>query len=241
MNAPHDIDRELAAWLLDGPSRSPERPIEAALAHAQTHPRRRYPLAFPRKDPMSSHPSTATFRPLALVAVLGLLLVAALAVGAVGGLFERRPAVVPPSMASPSSSTPSTAPSSTPAASVGVSDVHVDLIEHVGADASVDITDLSGTLVSATSGDPADGASVPEGGVVGSTLDGKPNVLVLTWSGSPCDTTHRLTISADGQTFSFERPACSGDAIGVDHVLQLTFDHPVDVTKVKAPLIVTGG
>ena len=35
MNAPHDLDRDLADWLGDGPTRSSDQPIDAALAHAQ--------------------------------------------------------------------------------------------------------------------------------------------------------------------------------------------------------------
>lgn len=241
MNEPHDMDRELSAWLGDGPSRSPERPIDAALAHAQAHPRRRDPFASFRKDPMSSQQSAAIVRPLPLLAVLGILLAAAFVAASAGGLFQQRPAVVPPPIATASPSAPSAVPTPSPAATAGIGSLHVDLIENVGADASIDITDLSGTLVNAVSGHPADGASVPDGAVEAAAPVGRPTVVVLTWSGSPCDTTHTMTIAADGATILIERPACSGDAIGVDHVLELTFDHPIDLKKISPTIATTGG
>ena len=242
MNDTNDLDRRVTAWLQDGPSRAPERSIDSALAHAHAHPRRRDPLAIIRKDPMNaqSSPVSAALRPLALVAVLALVLAAALAVATVGGFLDGRPAVVPP-VATPSAE-PTSGPTTTasPSASPTPLVLTVDLIEHVGADASVDITDLSGTLVSAGSGNPADGGSVPEGAVQANNLAADPRVLVLTWTGMPCDTTHDLTIAPDGVTISITRPACSGDTIPVDHVLQLTFDHDVDLTKVN-PTVQTVG
>ncbi len=117
----------------------------------------------------------------------------------------------------------------------------VDLVERVGADATIDIIDLSGRLLGATSADPGDGASVPDGTVAATGQAGNPATVVLTWSGLPCDTTHQLTIDPDGLTITIERPACQGDAMGVDHVLQLTFDRPVDPAAVRATVRTTGG
>jgi hypothetical protein len=64
--------------------------------------------------------------------------------------------------------------------------------------------------------------------------------LVLTWSGVPCDTTHQLTIEPDDLGMTIERTACQGDAMGVDHVLQLTFDRPVDPAAVNATIRTNG-
>ena len=180
----------------------------------------------------------AALRPLSLVAVLALVLAAALAIATVGGFLDGRPAVVPP-IATPSAE-PTNGPSSAPSESPAPSVITVDLIEHVGADASVDITDLSGTLVGAESGDPGDGGSVPEGAVQATDLAADPRTVVLTWTGMPCDTTHDLTIAPDGVTITITRPACSGDTIPVDHVLQLTFDHDIDLTKIN-PTVQTIG
>ena len=105
-------------------------------------------------------------QPLSLVAILALVLAAAFAVatggrplrGPVGRGAAHRDAIADaiarrrsarPRVARPSPSSPTA--------------ITVDLIENVGADATIDITDLSGTLVSAVSGNPGDGASVPDG------------------------------------------------------------------------------
>jgi len=243
MTASTDFDRRLTDWLQDGPARAPERSIAFALDHAAAHPRRRDPLAVIRRDPMRSTAFAGSMRVVPLVAALGLLLVAALAVATVGGLFDRTPTVVPPAIpsASPSAApTPSATPTGPAIPASAPPAVHVDLIEHVGEDASIDIVDRSGTLVDAESGDPPDGGSVEEGTiqVVADTADA--NTLVLTWTGMPCDTTHQLDIAPD-HTLTITRPACSGDTIPVDHVLRLTFDAPVDLEAIQGSVVTTGG
>lgn len=234
MSVQNDLDRRVRPALEDGPSRAPARSIEAALTHARAHPRRRDPLAFLRKDPMNTHASrfAAGFQPLPLVAILALVTAGGLAIVAAGGFLDDRPAVVPP-VATPSP-TPSAPASPAPSASPSPVVISVDLIENVGADATIDITDQSGRLLGARSGDPGDGASVPFGTVAATGSAGDPATVVLTWSGLPCDTTHQLTIDPDGLSMRIERPACQGDAMGVDHVLRLTFDRPVDPATVNA-------
>jgi hypothetical protein len=230
MNAQHDIDRRLSAWLEDGPSRAPERSIEGVLAHARTHPRRRDPFAVLRKDPMNSNTFAASVRPLSLMAVLGLLLITAVAAASVGGWFNQQPSVVPPVVA------PSPLASAAPSAAV----FEVDLFESIGDDASITITDESHTVTSAQTGFPSDGGSVPDGEVDVRPLAGDPVTLELTWTGSPCDTTHSMTIEADGRTIVIERPACSGDAIPADHVLRLTFVEPVPAGEIDARVVTIG-
>jgi hypothetical protein len=241
MSGPHDLDRRLDDWLQDGPGRAPERPIAAALDHAQAHPRRRDPIAFARRDPMASGRFGAGFGALPLVAALGLLLVAAFAVASVGGLFLR-PSVVPPPVTTPS---PSAVPSPTPTGSAvpasAAPALHVPLTVTAGSPASVDIMDRSATLVGATSGVPGDGASVADGVVQVADDPSDPNTIVLTWSGTPCDTTHALTIAADGRTITIERPACSGDLLPLDRVLRLTFGGPVPAASVSATIRTLGG
>ncbi len=247
MNAHHDLERRLEAAFEDGPSRVPERSIEAALAHAHAHPRRRDPLAALRRDPMATQSTRFAFaiQPLPLVAMLSLVLVAGLAIAGAGGFFDDRAVVVPP-VATPSSA-PSPSPAPTASASVSPSRspssptvIAVDLIDNVGADASIDIIDRSGTLLGAVSGTPGDGTSVPDGMVAVTGLTTDPATVVLTWSGLPCNTTHQLTIAPDGLGMSIERPACQGDAMGIDHVLVLTFDRPVDAATVDATIRTTG-
>ena len=95
MTTPTEQDRRIAAWFQDTQGRLPERTIEAALAHARTHPRRRDPFAALRRDPMGSggFGLGRLTQPLPLVAAVGLLLAAAFAGAAVGGWFDRDPAV----------------------------------------------------------------------------------------------------------------------------------------------------
>lgn len=108
MNA-NDFDRRLSDWLGDGPTSAPEQSIAAALDHARAHPRRRDPLAVLRRDPMGSSGGFGFgMRALPIVVAFGLLLVAALAVAFVGGLFDQRPVVVPP-VTTPTASTAPTA------------------------------------------------------------------------------------------------------------------------------------
>lgn len=236
MSAPRDLDRDLelerrvSAFLDEGPNRASERPIEAALAHARTHPRRRDPLRAFRRDPMARpwFGASAVGRSLVLVAALAALLVVSIAVATVGGL-RTEPSMVPAvPTASPSASpSPSANPSPTPAT------LRVDLVETSGADASIDILDRSATLVGAVSGEPADGASVPVGSVVVAPVAGDPRGVRLTWTGLPCETLHELTIDPDGRTMRLIQPVCEGDAIGRDLTLILTFANAVDHADVS--------
>jgi hypothetical protein len=242
MNAYDNLDRRLAAALEDGPSRVPERSIDAALAHAHAHPRRRDPLEVLRRDPMSTQSSRLAVarQPLSLVVILALVLATGLAVATAGGLFQDRSVVVPPVATpspTPSQAPPGSAPASPSPSPSSPTAITVDLIENVGADATIDIIDLSGTLVGAVSGIPPDGANDP---VRVTGLAASPATIILTWGGLPCDTTHLLTIEPDGLTMTIERPACQGDAMGISHALELTFDQPVDPTKVNVTIRTTG-
>jgi len=151
---------------------------------------------------------------------------------------------VPPPIVSPSPAAPSPAP--TPAASPtaipipSVAAIHVDLIEHQGQDASIDITARSFDLLSAVSGDPGDGASVEEGKVQVVADSADARTLIVTWTGMPCDTTLTLDIAPD-HTLTITRPSCGGDTLPVDHVLRLTFAAPVDPVSVRGSVVTTGG
>jgi hypothetical protein len=234
MTGSNDQDRRIAAWFEDVPSRVPERTIDAVLAHARAHPRRRDALAALRRDPMGSGGSGLgrMIQPLPLVAALGLLLAAALAGAAVGGWFRADPAVVPPVV------TPS--PSPEPSQSAAPTTTRVDLIEHLGDDAFINVTDESFALLLAISGDPGDGVDVPTGQIRIENDPNDPATIVLTWAGGPCDTSHDLVIGSDARTLTLTRPACQGDALGgVGHVLKLTFDAPAPAEEFEATLLTT--
>ena len=225
MNAPHDLDRRLDDWLQDGPNRATERSIAAALEHAHAHPRRRDLVAALRRDPMGSagFGFGTGLRVMPLVAALGLLVVAALAVATVGGLFERQPAVVPP-VSTPS---PIATPQPSPSAPIGTPRVvSVDLIGFDGrALSTLEVVDESGTLVDARTGQPADNASIESPDVRNDPAD--PTIIVLTWNGLLSDEDRQLTIAPDGRTMTLDvLPGC-GDLLPVVRELVLTFDGPV--------------
>jgi len=120
------------------------------------------------------------------------------------------------------------------------STIRVDLIEHLGSDAFIDVTDESFTLLQAISGDPGYGVDVQPDEIRVENDPDEPATIVLTWSGSPCDTSHALVIGAEGRTLSMTRPACSGDSLGgVGHVLRLTFDAPAAAADFAATLETT--
>jgi hypothetical protein len=251
-----ELDRGLAELFADGPSGAPERTIVFALDHAAAHPRRRDVLQAIRRDPMRSPAFGGSMRVLPLVAAIGLLAILALGAAFVGGAFNRTPVVVPPVVspipttaptptASPTpspSATPTATPSPTPAPTAipSFASIHVDLIEHQGQDASIDIVDRSGDLASAVSGDPGDGGSVEDGKIEIVADPSDPKTLVLTWTGMPCDTTHTLDIAPD-HTMTITRPACGGDAIPADHVLRLTFATPIDPASISGTVVTAGG
>ncbi len=229
MTGMDDTDRRIAAWFSDGQIRVPERTIDTVLAHARAQPRGRDPFAALRRDPMGRGMGLgSSFAPVPLIAAVGLL-AAALGAAAVGGLFDRGPAVVP--VVSP---TPSATPAATSSPTPLVLDV--DLVEVVGQDASISITDASATLESADSGQPADGGSVAADTILVTNDPTDPNVVILTWTGSPCDTAHTLTIAEDGRSMLLARPACSGDTIPRDLQLRLRFLEPLAAGDVDATL-----
>lgn len=232
MNSINDFDRALGEWLDEGPNRAPDRPIELAVAHALAHPRRRDPLGFLRPDPMGlgSQSSHLPIRPMLVLAALGLLLGAIVALG-VGG--SRQPAVVvPPSPSQPASVSPRPT-SGIASASTFV----VQLTVPEGQPQTVAVSDRSGLIVEATTGTPESGQSFPSDAVEVTNLDA--TTLQLGWAGFPCQTDHTLTIESDGRTMTLERPACSGvtDSIGVDRILVLRFSAPVAAAAVSIALV----
>ncbi len=222
MNSINEFDRALGQWLDEGPNRSPDRPIELAVEHARSHPRRRDPLGFLRPDPMGRRAPGLPLRPVMILAALGLLLGAMFALG-VGG--RPQPAIVGPT------------PSESAAPSVRTFDV--ELTVPAGQPQTVAVIDGSGLVVEALTGTPTGeaGQSFPDDAVDVSNLDG--TTLQLGWAGFPCQTDHTLTIEADGRTMTLKRPACTGDtdAIGVDRILILRFSEPVTAGDVTVALV----
>ncbi len=229
MTASTDFDRLLGEWLDEGPRRAPDRPLDSALAHARSHPRRPDPLSFLRADVMAPRRSAFGLRPVLVLAALVLLVVAALAVG--GGAFRNvAPPPAPPSASAAPSPTASVAPSASPGGSIVV-----QLSVPEGQPQTVEVVDESGLLATATSGNPTgeNGQSFPFESVEVSQLDA--TTLQLGWAGFPCATDHTLVIDETATTMTLTRPECEGetDSIGVDRILILEFSRPVDATDVS--------
>jgi hypothetical protein len=232
MTAFDETDRRIAAYFAEESVRAPDRTIDAVLAYARTHPRRRDPLAALRRDPMGRGTGRGTpFAPVPLLAVIALLVVAAFGAAVAGG-YLLQPSLIVPSPPSPPA-TPTASPSPSPSPPV----FHVDLAEVNGADASIDVIDRSGTVVTAITGQPADGGSIGEGLIEITADPDDQSVAILTWTGTPCDTTHTLDIAPDGRTLTISRPPCSGDAVPRDLVLQLGFSAPVDVARLTGRVV----
>jgi hypothetical protein len=164
-------------------------------------------------------------------------------VATVGGFFGR-PSVVPPPLtptASPTAPSPTATPTgpAVPASSPGV--IRVDLIDDIGGGAFVEITDESGRMVDARSGQETEAAREFRGDIGVTNLPGDPAAVVLTWGGMPCDTRHELMIAADGRTMIVSRAACQGDTLGMTRVLVVRFDGPVPASEVVATLETSGG
>lgn len=239
MSAPRDLDldldRRLGAFLDEGPNRASERPIEAALDHARSHPRRRDPLRVLRRDPMARpwFGASPVGRSLVLVAALAMLLIASLAAAAVGGYLTGPAVVVPAPTPSPQATmSPSPMPSGSPVTR------RIDLVERVGADALIEVTDESFTMVNAVSGTPADGGSVTGGSVAVAGVPDDPTSVQLTWTVGTCETLHQLLITPDGRTMTLFQPTCEGDAMPRDLVLVLSFAGPVDPASIAITLSV---
>ncbi len=237
MNASNDLDRRLDDLLADGPSTAPDRAIGAALDHAHRHPRRPDPLLVLRRDPMGSTRAASVRRTVTLVAAAALLIAVALAAASVGGLFERRTGGGP---ARPER----LAVRIRRAVALGcpVGDCRAERVaggrprrprrRHRGHRLRRDqrpVQDVDhGPLGPGVRGQRA----ATDIGVA--NLAGDPASIVLTWVGCPSDTRHVLTIAADGRTMTLDQPVCTGDTVGIERVLVLTFSGPVPAGEVHA-------
>jgi hypothetical protein len=167
-----------------------------------------------------------------------------------------RPTHVPTPVSTPAPVTPTPVPSTqaqTPTASGGPPDgghdafpIALDLDTFDGHAVSLDIVDRTGSVTSATSGRPGDGASV--GAYAVDVVNVDDRTIRLTWIDYPID--NRLTLfvdEADGHLqLLLVQPEPTGgtDAIGFDRQVVLAFDHDVDASTIRAILqdgLDTGG
>jgi hypothetical protein len=202
-----DFDRTLGDFLTDGPNAAPEAPVIAAMAHARTTPRRHGALDGLRPDVMS-RPRGAN------VALRSALLVAVLAVASIGVAVVGSPSPAPSVGPGPSSS--------------GAADpfeASIPLKVAAGNPFTLTVLDPNGLVIGVESGSPGDGASVSA-----VTLEADPaddQVLVVTWTGMPCEDGAAMTIDGVARTISILSPRCSGDTVAFDRVARLRFSNPV--------------
>ena len=235
MKNPDDLDRLLDQWLQDGPTRPPEAPLEHAIQHARSRPRRRDPLGFLRPDPMAKRTTRLGLQPAFMLAMIGLIIVAAVGAVFVGSLPKEPQVIVTPSPP-PASVAPSASAAPTPAASL-----HVELKDELDSGATVDIVDLSGTVASARA------AEVDERAPAGAVTSGEVTIgnvdattLWIGWTAGNCPDAHVMTIDATGRSISISQPPfCGGDTIGVGRQLVLTFAQPIAAGDVAASIEAT--
>jgi hypothetical protein len=241
MTQTSDMDRLLGEWLADGPNRAPDQPILAAAQFARAHPRRPDPLRLLRSDPMADRRRRPfAVRPGLVFALLALVL-AIVAAGVIGSRRNEQ-SIVPPSQPATSdqptsrrTQLPTPAPSASPSAAPLLS---LDLADSGGNPASLDVVDLSGLVVSATSALPIESdaaASDSSGGMV--IRNATASSLRITWQGSPCDTIHRMTVDATATHILLERPKCFGDAIARYLSVTLVFRESVVASDVKGSIV----
>jgi hypothetical protein len=195
------------------------------------------------------------------VALAGIVVIAAIALGGRGN-GGGNAVVVPPPSASPSADpivtpepsaapatpvptaeptdvpqdTPSDIPSEEP--TDGGSDampLTVNLENATGADVRVDIVDHTGVLLEAVSGTPGDGVSVESYTLKVENVDAK--TLKLTWSDYPIDNALALYIDEIPGGYRFllvqPDPTTTTDAIAFDRELVLSFSEPISASQVE--------
>jgi hypothetical protein len=106
-----DVDQVLADWLQDGAFSAPDAPIEAAIAHARQHPRRRTFGIF-RRDALAPLGRTG-LRPAAIAAALVILALSALLIVAIGAFLRNNVVPVASPSPTPTASSPLVSPTPT--------------------------------------------------------------------------------------------------------------------------------
>jgi hypothetical protein len=176
-------------------------------------------------------PAIALAAALAVVFVLG--------AGLLGG--DPKPSNPPGSTPSPTANpTPTPVPTATPSPTgpTAGGPLTVDLDVADDHDVSVSITDRTGTLQKAVTGQTGDGMSVRWGDWTAENVDA--STIRLTWVGLPRDEALTLSIAKTGSTYRLKlvqaAPPKDSDAVGFDRVLVLTFDSPVSASDFEVTL-----
>jgi hypothetical protein len=226
MTGSNDLDRMLASYLDEGPRRAPDRAMDAAVAFAGAHPRRRDPLLFLKPDVMARRGSL--FGPqLVWAALLIALTLGAVAAIAIGSRPSQEP-VVPPSVVESPSAGPSIAPSPTEFA--------IELFDPSNEITTpITIQDASGTLVNAEPGAPQDVEPVDQ--IEATTDPADPTRVELVWSFCGAGSDQTLTIDESGQVWRLARIFPCDTLGGADLRMTLTFSEPIDASALDVELV----
>ena len=227
MTGSNDLDRMLASYLDDGPRRAPDRAMDAAVAFAAAHPRRRDPLLFLKPDVMARRGSL--FGPqFVWAALLIALTLGAVAAIAIGTRPSQEPVVPPPSFVTTPS--PSIAPRPTEFA--------IELFDPSNEITTpMTIQDASGTLVNAEPGGPQDVEPVDQ--IEATTDPADPRRVELVWSFCGAGSDQTLTIDESGQVWRLARIFPCDTLGGADLRMTLTFSGPVDAGALDLELVDT--
>jgi hypothetical protein len=228
MTAANDFDRQLAAYLEEGPRQAPDRPVDAAVSYARAHPRRRDPLQFLRPDVMGRRGSVVGPQ-LAWAALIGLLALGAIAALAIGSRPDRQP-VVPPPTAVPS---PVLSASSPPPAPTTIGVELTDPTHEITW--SVTVEDDTGLLVAAQAEPPSPDEPVDR--ISAANPPGEPTQVLLTWTFAGCPDPITVSIRDAAKTIRVERPVCEDTLGGSDLRMTLTFAQPVPASGIDVQLI----
>jgi len=229
MNGTNDFVGVLGAWLEEGPTRAPERPMEIAVEHARSHPRRRDRFGFLRPDVMAPRRSGPLARPALVLTLVGLLVIGAVGAVLVGSLRDDQ-SVVPPGP-TPSPTAPSPTPLPSPS---GPATLAVTIRDDVGNETFVSVVDASGLLAGAEAAEPSEAFEGDEGLEL---VNETPATLVVSWVNCPTDTGNRLLIGVAAKSMTLERGACAGDAMAVVKAIRLTFSQPVAAGSVETAVV----
>lgn len=234
MTGSTDLDRLLGAYLEDGPRRAPERPVDAAIAFARAHPRRRDPFLPLRPDVMGRRP--AMFSPQLVWATLVLALtVGVVAVVAVGSRpTDDAPVVPPPSV--PASPSPSVSP--TPAPSASPTTLNLELTDPNNEITwPVVVVDETGLLVSAEANAQSDDDPVDR---IAATQDPTDDSrVILTWTFQGCPEIQFVSITSGAKSITVERTECLDTLGGADLRMTLDFSQPVAASSIELQLVET--
>jgi hypothetical protein len=236
-----DLDRALTEFLEDGPNTAPEAPVIAAMAHARTTPRRPDPFAWLRSDAMAApRRQILGLRPALILAVVALI-GASIGIAVVGSRPQLPAIVVPGSPESPPQPSNLALTSPSPAASLAPQrspyDLPITMLVSAGQPYPVQVSDTTGALLDGTSLQPGDGASVgnDEVRIVADPRD--LAALIVTWSGTPCESSGSLHVDERTHVIEIGREVCEGDALPVDRIMRLQFENDVTAADWTSMLV----